>query len=290
MAFLLLPVPPLMVAGPLAGLLLLSRPGSWRERWWLAAALSIGVLSFALGDRNPAGDLVRAAGLIFSGSLVALAAWGRGGGFGQSAAAAGFTALAASALAWMNGLAWEGFRVALETQLRTATSLILDGATLPTAQREGLEASIGYLARLYPGIAVVCMVLGGVLALAVAHRIARQPVGPPPGRFGDFRFNDHLIWGAVASFAVALMGGTGVRADLVANLLVLWIGLYGFRGAAVAVTALRQWNPWLRAALSLSAILLLPYAMGAALLLGLADTWLDFRRALTPPNTGGSTT
>ncbi|MEK7381463.1 MAG: DUF2232 domain-containing protein [Gemmatimonadota bacterium] len=290
MAFLLLPVPPLMVAGPLAGLLLLARPGSWRERWWLAAALSIAVLSFALGDRNPAGDLVRAAGLIFSGSLVALAAWRRGGAFGQSAAAAGFTALAASGLGWMNGLDWGGFRVALETQLRTATSLILDGSTLPAAQREGFEASIGYLARLYPGIAVVCMVVGGVLALAVAHRIARHPVGPLPGRFSDFRFNDHLIWGAVATFAGALMGVSGAPADLIANLLVLWVGLYGFRGAAVAVTALRQWNPWLRAALFLSAVLLLPYAMGAALLLGLADTWLDFRRALTPPHTGGSTT
>ena len=278
-----------MVAGPLAGLLLLARPGSWRERWWLVAAITIAVISFALGDHNPAGDLIRAAGLIFTGTLVVQAAWGKATALMQSAAAAGFSAVVVAGLARFNGLDWQGFRLALETQLRTATSLILDGSSLPAAQREGVEAAIGYLARLYPGIAVVCSVVGGVLALAVAHRIARHPIGPLPGTFSAFRFNDQLIWGAVATFALAMIGLGAPGGDLVANLVVVWVGLYGFRGAAVVATAAQRWNPWLRAALFLSAVLLLPYAMGAALLLGLADTWLDFRRALTPPNPGGRT-
>ena len=41
------------------------------------------------------------------------------------------------------------------------------------------------------------------------------------------------------------------------------------------------------AALALIAMFLLPFVVGGLTLLGLADTWLDFRRRLATPATGG---
>jgi hypothetical protein len=41
------------------------------------------------------------------------------------------------------------------------------------------------------------------------------------------------------------------------------------------------------AALAVVTIFLLPFVMGGLTLLGLADTWLDFRRRIATPATGG---
>jgi len=40
--------------------------------------------------------------------------------------------------------------------------------------------------------------------------------------------------------------------------------------------------------LTLVAMLVLPFVVGGLTLLGLADTWLDFRRRLSTPATGGT--
>jgi hypothetical protein len=42
------------------------------------------------------------------------------------------------------------------------------------------------------------------------------------------------------------------------------------------------------AAVTLVALLVLPFIVGGLTLLGLADTWLDFRRRLTAPATRGN--
>ena len=52
-------------------------------------------------------------------------------------------------------------------------------------------------------------------------------------------------------------------------------------GAMVTVTR------WVLAAVTLASMFLLPFVLGGLTLLGLADTWLDFRRRLATPATGG---
>ena len=70
------------------------------------------------------------------------------------------------------------------------------------------------------------------------------------------------------------------------NLVLVWAALYAVRGMAVfAAIAGRVPAPVL-AALAAVTLLLLPFVLGGLTLLGLADTWLDFRRRLTPV-TGG---
>jgi hypothetical protein len=65
-----------------------------------------------------------------------------------------------------------------------------------------------------------------------------------------------------------------------ANLLLVWAVLYAVRGLAVFAAGTRRVPTVVIATLSLIAMLLLPFVVGGLTLLGLADTWLDFRRRL----------
>ena len=65
-----------------------------------------------------------------------------------------------------------------------------------------------------------------------------------------------------------------------ANLLLVWAVLYAVRGLAVFAAGARRVPAPVIATLALIAMLLLPFVVGGLTLLGLADTWLDFRRRL----------
>jgi uncharacterized protein YybS (DUF2232 family) len=73
-----------------------------------------------------------------------------------------------------------------------------------------------------------------------------------------------------------------------ANLLLVLGVLYAARGLAVVAAQSRGVSAPVRAILTLISLFLLPFVVGGLTLLGLADTWLDFRRRLTTPTTGGS--
>jgi hypothetical protein len=64
------------------------------------------------------------------------------------------------------------------------------------------------------------------------------------------------------------------------NLLLVWSVLYAVRGLAVFSAGSRRVPGPVLATLSLVAMFLLPFVLGGLTLLGLADTWLDFRRRL----------
>jgi uncharacterized protein YybS (DUF2232 family) len=72
-----------------------------------------------------------------------------------------------------------------------------------------------------------------------------------------------------------------------ANLLLVLGALYAARGLAVVATQSRGVAGPVAAVLVLISLFLLPFVVGGLTLLGLADTWLDFRRRLTAPATGG---
>ncbi len=95
-----------------------------------------------------------------------------------------------------------------------------------------------------------------------------------------------MIWGAIVTLALVMLPLPAPFAEFAANALVVWAGLYMARGTAVVGHMAGRWPLPLRISLALAALLLLPYALGGLLLLGLADTWLDFRRADPPPTQG----
>ena len=62
--------------------------------------------------------------------------------------------------------------------------------------------------------------------------------------------------------------------------MLVWAVLYAVRGLAVFFAGSRRVPGVVMATLTLIAMFLLPFVLGGLTLLGLADTWVDFRRRL----------
>jgi hypothetical protein len=71
-----------------------------------------------------------------------------------------------------------------------------------------------------------------------------------------------------------------------ANVLLVWVALYATRGLAVVVTVAARTPGTVLVVIALVTVILMPFVLGGLTIVGLADTWLDFRRRVTPA-TGG---
>ena len=285
----LLLAPPVFVFGPLAGLLLVSRPGTVREWiWLLAATLWSGLWLQQVGGLGA--QVTRAGAVLLCGSFLALTLWRPSNGVGRAIAA---TAGAVAALVvWMHrlGLGWSqlvtgvdhdltGYQTALRDQWRSA------GA--PEELITQASAMLHSVSQLYPGLLAIAAIAGLRLAWAWYHRLAVRPLGAPPTPFRAFAFSDQLIWGWVAAIGLALLPVPEPWRLVGTNLLLVLGVLYAARGLAVVVTQSGGVAGPVAAVLSVIAMFLLPFVVGGLTLLGLADTWLDFRRRLATPATGG---
>ena len=283
----LLVAPPMFVFGPLVGLLLLSRPATLREWVWVAAATSWSLLWLSEAG-GLSGQFVRAAAVLVSGSYLALTVWRPSNQLSRCLAATGGAGIALGG--WMIGLGvrWTELRQSIQLDLAEIDRLAraqwsgMSGATEALADLAGMADT---LSMLYPGLLALVAIAGLRLAWSWYHRIAERPIGPAPAPFAAFSFNDQMVWGLVTGVALLLLPLPGVRV-IGDNLVLVWAALYAVRGMAVfAAIAGRVPAPVL-VALAAVTLLLLPFVLGGLTLLGLADTWLDFRRRLTPV-TGG---
>jgi hypothetical protein len=286
-AFLFLPFPAICLTGPLAGCLILARPQGLREWSWVAAAIAISALGFGAAS-SLAQEIFFAYGIAFTGSFLALRIWRPGPVLPRATVAAVDTAALVAIGGWALGLEWSIVKSELEADFQRALTLVTSGSPLPGGQMDQLRETMGTMASLYPGVAILGAMGGGVLASAIAWHITGGRSGPEPARFRTFSFNDHVIWGAILNLGLVLLPLPAPFAEIVANAMVVWAGLYVARGAAVMSATAGLWPLPLKISLALAAVLLLPYALGGLLLLGLADTWLDFRRAPPPPTQGAS--
>lgn len=134
-------------------------------------------------------------------------------------------------------------------------------------------------AELYPAL----LALASLAALAVAWWGYRRLVRADPrplARLRDFRFHDELVWLVILGLALWLvpLGVPGRALPRVGlNLLVFMGTLYAFRGVAVLLAMTGTPGPLGAILAALVFIFLYPFVMGAALIVGLSDTWLDFR-------------
>lgn len=127
----------------------------------------------------------------------------------------------------------------------------------------------------------------GVLALAwwVFLRLGARGRWGEPAPLRGFRFNDHLVWVAIAGAALLLLPLGPVPARAGANLLLFMGGLYALRGFAILTFMVRGGLPALLLTGGAVVMALLnPLVLAVPMLLGLGDTWLDVRRraALAP--------
>jgi hypothetical protein len=273
----------------------LSRPASLREWIWLAvAAVAIGAALEAPGGL--ATSLEHSATVLVTGGVLALTLW-RPQPIFRRAALAALAALAA-VVVWcaVYGVTWGEVEAATRGEWSTWRTATLENVRrqdppLDVATQARLESLTNSVAEtaptLYPALLFLAALLGPVVAWGWYHRIARRPLPPAPGRFAEFRFNDHAVWVVVAALGLLLAAPSETLRDVGRNLLFVGAVLYGLRGlAVVAYTGARTPRAVL-VTLAFVSLFLFPFVAGGLVLLGLADTWLDFRRRPAPSPPGG---
>ncbi|HEX2189172.1 MAG TPA: DUF2232 domain-containing protein [Longimicrobiaceae bacterium] len=156
------------------------------------------------------------------------------------------------------------------------------GVTDPEAA-EQLAAAVARAAewqlRVFP--ATVALYSLAVLALAwwVFLRLGGRERWGDPVPLRSFRFNDHLVWAAIAGAMLLLLPLGPVPARIGANLLLFMGGLYALRGFAILTFMVRGGLPALLLTGGAVVMALLnPLVLAVPMLLGIGDTWLDVRR------------
>jgi Predicted membrane protein (DUF2232) len=278
--------PPVLLLGPLAGLLLLSRPRTSREWFWVLGTLGLTALWL-----NQTGGLatqfVRAGAVLLTGAFLAMTAWSPSARFSRTLSAVAIAGIALMVWMWHLGIAWGEVQRAVEHDLWNYNRALLmrlsettrssTGQTSLLDEMSGMVRSIG---ALYPALLTLAGLGGLRLAWSWNHRIARHPIGPAPTPFARFGFSDQLVWGWVMGLALALLPLPPMARSVGANLLLVLAALYAVRGLAVFWAGSGRVPRPVIAAVGIVAMVLLPFVLGGLTLLGLADTWLDFRRRL----------
>ncbi len=201
-------------------------------------------------------------------------------------ALAGAGAVAAAFFARRPGI-FESVDGAVTRQLRLMGDQVVALAQGSAAEPElaafivnTVQAVTELQSRFYLGLLMIASVSGLGVAWWVYVRVARgsdRGLGP----LRDFRFNDQMVWLAIASVILVLWGSAGVLGELGANGLLFMAALYAVRGAAVVVFVTGGVSFTGGLLLTLAIALIPAYVVSVAMFIGLGDTWLDVRaRAL----------
>jgi hypothetical protein len=103
-------------------------------------------------------------------------------------------------------------------------------------------------------------------------------MGRPGTPFAEFRFNDQLVWLVVITAAAFVLPLPPEAEGLLGNIAIVASGLYAARGLAVTWGSLGSFPFLVLVVMLLGLLFILPVALGGFFALGLADTWVDFRR------------
>jgi hypothetical protein len=134
------------------------------------------------------------------------------------------------------------------------------------------------MAELFPALLILAALPGLALAWTWYHRLSPRPAGVPGGRFAEFRFSDQLVWLVVIAFAAFVMPLPEEIHGLVGNVALVASGLYTARGLAVTWGSVEPFPAGVLLVMSVGLLFILPVALGGFFALGVADTWVDFRR------------
>ena len=277
---------------PLAGLTFagLQLIGGTRSSVFRAGALVMGVLALwaLVMPRETAVDAVIGVFQLFAAVAFVVMAWNAPGPFlPRATGALAWSSASAVVLAWiLNGantwglLAWDTVR---QTSFALRTVLEVMSSDVVADMYAKYEPAV----RLFSTVRPALEILWGLAALALAWqwhvRTARHPLGPALRPFREFRIADGAVWGVVAAtIAWILSGGApGIRVAALNFGLILG-ALYVLRGAAVvgAAAAMVAVPAWVQALAVLSGVLFAPATTPSLCVLGVSDTWLEFRRRL----------
>jgi hypothetical protein len=276
--------PPLFVLGPLAGLLIASQPRTPREWAWIGVAL----LWIGLTIGEPGGlatQMLHAWALFVTGAFVVLMLSGRRALISGALLATVYGLGAATAWAWYLGSRWQDVQLAVAhtgwefcRQLLAQSDLTAERLDALRQYVDLLGDGVGVMAALFPGLLVLAALPGLALAWSWYHRLSSHPMGRPGTPFAEFRFNDQLVWLVVITAAAFVLPLPPEAEGLLGNIAIVASGLYAARGLAVTWGSLGSFPFLVLGVMLLGLLFILPVALGGFFALGLADTWVDFRR------------
>lgn len=226
------------------------------------------------------------AGGVFAAASLVVPRWGL-----VSRALVSVTASVGSVAAFVawNG-SWGALDWAVSDRLRGGFATWLDAMTV---LRDGQAPSAALASAIYQTVEAQVQVFPALLALetmaalAVAwwlfQRLARGSDGAL-APFATFRFNDHLVWLMITGLVLvgARVGDPATR--LGANLAVFMGALYAVRGLAVGYAVGGGLSFFGFFILALGLLVAAPAVLGFAVLIGVADTWLDLRQRVPSPS------
>jgi len=266
-----------LVGLPLAGLLLAAGPA--RPLEWAVAALAAAVGAATLAA--PAGSgldaLVSAYVVLASAAFVCIAVLGPAGAFRMAARAmwwGGVVTVVLAGIIW-GGVPWRELGWQATRGVRAALLHQLGGGPFDARVVDGVVAAVS---STVPALLALETLAGFALAWQVHARLARRPLGAPLSPFREFRFGDLWVWAVVASVTVWLVPALAGLRPTALNVAVVLGVLYVVRGAAV-VAALALAAGVSAGTLALAAVLAMLLAPLLSMV-GITDTWLEFRRRL----------
>lgn len=281
---LLAPLSPVVLVCVPTGVVLLAA-GPRRPGALLVAVAFLLVAFLGGGEPTPLWYAERAWALLVAGAFVI---------WGAFAPGRGLLARSAAAVATAFGLvgAVGALRPRLLAEIDWWIAAQLDRAALAAYQwfrvggdawttvAEAVRGVVELQTVLYPAL----LGLGTLCALGVASYVSDRLAGSQGALapLREFRFSDRLVWLLVAGLLLFVLPIGQWATRVGENVMAFMGGLYLLRGAAVLtwLGAAVATSGWSTALLLLAAVLFYPVALGAALVMGLSDTWLDLRSRL----------
>jgi|GEM_PF-255620 len=271
--------------------------GAFLRGWSISLGAAFGLLCIATRTKPFLGRALAATGIATLVTIVGLSTQASSGGaFDDAARMFGREyqrRTAESMDTWRRrteSTAWRTFAGKMPASAARADQLVQTLGTLGDPGSGGSTGSLvarGPLLMLAPALLALESLLALALGWAAYHRLSRVRLGPPLGALRDLRFNDQLVWGLVVGATLVLLPTFVEWRAVGANCLCFFGTLYALRGAGV----LTWWIPDRVAALvPLVLVILVPLlgptvvlalALALTFVLGLGDTWRDFRAGAT---------
>jgi hypothetical protein len=273
--------PTVLVAMPLLIMMALGAP-----RGAVATIVAVGATLVAMaGPRDALWFAERAWALSVGGAFVALSLAFPGWRMTSRAIASigGATAAFGAFFAWRS-VGWAALDWTVSDRLRggfatwvDAMAVLRDGQAPSPALVGAIWRTVEAQVHVFPALLAIesLAALGLTSWLYLRLTRGRAEAGLRP--VAEFRFNDHLIWVMILGLVLLTVRLGDSSARVGANLAVFMVGLYGFRGLAVGLGVTGGISFFGYTMIALGFVFMAPAMVGFAVLLGVADTWLDLR-------------
>jgi len=142
-----------------------------------------------------------------------------------------------------------------------------------------LERTARAQADLFPALMAIASMAGAAVASWLYARLGGegdQAIGP----IRNFRFNDHLVWLMIGGLFLVVTRWGDALARVGSNAVVFMGALYALRGSAVFMFISGGLSVLGYVLLAFALVLAAPVVVGAALIVGIGDTWFDVRARL----------